>query len=971
MKNAAGKSIGKKGRAVHKSVRAGKNTNLKKEINTPYSFPEFNPNPVIEMDLKFNIHYINPAAKACLKGIQKQGINHPFLKNIKQIFLDLKNNKKEAIKREIRVDDTWFYQSFLFVESTNRVNIYAYDITGPKLSEERITHLNAVLRAIRDVNQLIVKEKDRGRLIQKACVKLIETRGYGSAWIALLDETGNFITSAEAGIGEKIAFLIEQLKRGIMPECGRRALAQSEAWFTNRIEDYCTTCPLAKLYPGNGGMSIRLEYEGKVYGFMTVSVPSAQAVDEEEKGLFREVSADIAFALHGLEAEAERKKAEANLLETEQLLQMIIDNIPALVSYIKQDRCYQFVNKRYAENFGKTTEAIIGKPYREIVGEAYYLSTVKNNDAAFSGQHISYETSIDYPATGRHWLTVNYTPDIDDHKKVKGIFVSAYDITDRKKKEAELAAAQQVYRELFENVNVGILRTTPGPKGTFIDVNPAMTRMFEADSREQLMALHPSEIYWDAGQRRIISDAIVAGGFAKEEIRFKTLKGRPIWCRITAVKKIDANGQVYFDNTIEDITERKLAEEKIRKLNEELEQKVIERTASLESANKELIKEITERQRIAETLQMHEAIIENSDDAIYGKDLQGIITSWNKGAERIYGYSSHETIGQPVSMLVPPDMPDDFHTILSKIANGEHIVHYETKRRKKDSQIIEVSVSISPIRNQSGKIIGASTIARDITERKRTEESINKLNAQLENNVQQLEAANKELEAFSYSVSHDLRAPLRAIDGFSKVLMESNTNNIDGEAKRYLNIIRGNTQNMGKLIDDLLSFSRIGKQEMHFSQISMESMARNTFEELKQQNPGRKIEFTLKKTPDASVDAAMMKIVLSNLLGNAVKYTGKRTDAVILFGGSIKNNEAVYSVKDNGVGFDMRYVGKLFGVFQRLHSRDEFEGTGVGLALVQRIILRHGGRVWAEGKVDEGAEFYFTLPIKKEEINDY
>jgi PAS domain S-box-containing protein len=383
-----------------------------------------------------------------------------------------------------------------------------------------------------------------------------------------------------------------------------------------------------------------------------------------------------------------------------------------------------------------------------------------------------------------------------------------------------------------------------------------------------------------------------------------------------------------------------------------------------------MIKEIPERMRIAETLQMYAAIIENSDDAIYGKDLQGIITSWNKGAERIYGYSNQEAVGQQVSMLITPDMSDDVHEILSRIAKGEHIVHYETKRIRNDNQIIEVSVSMSPIRDQSGKIAGASTIARDITERKLAEESIIKLNVQLENNISQLETANKELEAFSYSVSHDLRAPLRAIDGFSKVLIEKSPNQLDEESVRYLNIVRANTQNMGKLIDDLLSFSRVGKQEMRLSLVNMERLTRETFDELKQQNPGRNIELIIKNTPQTLGDATLITIVLMNLLSNAVKFTRHKHEAVIEFGGSIGNNEIIYYVKDNGAGFNMQYLNKLFGVFQRLHSQEEFEGTGVGLALVQRIIRRHGGRVWADGKIDEGAAFYFTLPVKKEETDE-
>lgn len=222
--------------------------------------------------------------------------------------------------------------------------------------------------------------------------------------------------------------------------------------------------------------------------------------------------------------------------------------------------------------------------------------------------------------------------------------------------------------------------------------------------------------------------------------------------------------------------------------------------------------------------------------------------------------------------------------------------------------------------------------------------------------------ANKEMEAFSYSVSHDLRAPLRAIDGFTQILVEDNAEKLDDEGKRVASIIRASTVKMGKLIDDLLSFSHLGRQEIKKNQVDIKSLVNNIYIELKKNTPDKNIEFVLNDIPNAMADKDMMSVVWTNLISNAIKFTSKKDNPKIEIGGKVYNNIITYYVKDNGAGFDMKYIDKLFGVFQRLHSIDDFEGTGVGLANVKRVIERHGGKVWAEGKVGEGATFYFSLP---------
>jgi light-regulated signal transduction histidine kinase (bacteriophytochrome) len=308
-------------------------------------------------------------------------------------------------------------------------------------------------------------------------------------------------------------------------------------------------------------------------------------------------------------------------------------------------------------------------------------------------------------------------------------------------------------------------------------------------------------------------------------------------------------------------------------------------------------------------------------------------------------------LGKPLTLLMPERFHDLHRSGIRRYVETREArvvgktVELEGRRKDGTEFPIELSLGAAPL---AGSTMFTGVI-RNITERKRIEDA--------------LQTTNAELESFSYSVSHDLRAPLRAIHGFSRILLEDHHAKLDPEAQRLLGVIDQNTRRMGQLIDDLLAFSRLGRKELETRQVDMRELARGVADEVRRLEGERPLDITVAPLPPAQGDRALLRQVVSNLVQNAAKFTRGRGDARIEVGFQGNGNQTVYYVKDNGAGFDSRYADKLFGVFQRLHRSEEFEGTGVGLAIVKRIVQRHGGRVWAEGKADEGATFYFTLPV--------
>jgi PAS domain S-box-containing protein len=371
-------------------------------------------------------------------------------------------------------------------------------------------------------------------------------------------------------------------------------------------------------------------------------------------------------------------------------------------------------------------------------------------------------------------------------------------------------------------------------------------------------------------------------------------------------------------------------------------------------------RDLTERRRVETALRASEeqfrALAATANDAIISADSQGNIIYFNPYAERVFGYAAGEVAGQPITLLMPERFHEAHRAGLRRyLATGEARVVGQTVElvgKRRDGTEFPIELSLASWQRQTDTVFTA--FVRDITARKQADEALQRYAAQLE-------AANAELDAFTYSVSHDLRAPLRAMDGYAGALLEDYGGVLDEQGRRFLRVIRDSATQMGHLIDSLLAFARLGRQQLATAPIDMTALAEAVVADLRGNHAAEPFEMSVRRLPPTRGDSSLLRQVFANLIGNAFKFTRGRPDPRVEIGARAEGADTVYYVKDNGVGFDQRYAGKLFKVFSRLHRVEEFEGSGVGLALVQRIVQRHGGRVWAEGQVNAGATFCFTL----------
>ncbi len=582
----------------------------------------------------------------------------------------------------------------------------------------------------------------------------------------------------------------------------------------------------------------------------------------------------------------------------------LLDESPNVVIFVQPDWQITYANRRAKELAGS----------RDILSLTLWQA-LTNFESAETKERFSramqeqVEVEFDHKFSENQWMHVVVRPHED------GLALYFRDITRLKFAEVALQEREGELSDFFENGNLALHWV--GPDGVIIWANDAELKMLGYPAAEYI--------------GRSIKDFHVDPPVIED-----------ILCRLTSNEKLHNY------------------ESRLRAKDGSVRHVAI--NSSVYRRNGKFIhtrcftRDITDDRSTAEVQARLAAIIDSSDDAIISKDLNGVITSWNKSAERLFGYTAEEATGQEVvKLLIPDDRKDEEPQILAKLRAGERVDHFQTKRKRKDGTLLDISLTISPIKNPGGQIIGASKIARDITQQVRDQEALHKAN-------EALRQSNADLEQFAYSASHDLQEPLRMVSAYGQMLEKKHSDKLNESAKEYLGFVIEGALRMERLLRDLRAFTRVSvRAGGPPPAIDTMPVFENAIANLKASIDESGAQITYDFLPRVSIDGARLEMVFQNILSNAIRYRSADTPRIYVAAAQ-EGALCKFSIQDNGIGIDPEYKEQIFGIFTRLHTVSEYPGTGMGLAICQRIVERAGGRIWVESEPGRGSTFFFVLP---------